>query len=117
MRRVREFLFADAGQRNKFRGLAVAERDRPGLVEKQRVDVASGFDRASRHGQNIESHETVHSGNSNRRQERADRGRNEGNKKRDEHDHADAAARIIRKARDGRDRDDKNDASIRREEC
>ena len=60
LRSVRKFLFAHAGQRNKFRGLAVAEGDCPSLVEKQRVDVASSFNRASRHGENIKSHQAVH---------------------------------------------------------
>ena len=47
LRRVGELFFTDAGQRNEFRRLPVAEGDRAGLVEKQGVDVASGFDRAS----------------------------------------------------------------------
>jgi len=37
---VRQFRFGDAGNRHKLGGLAVAERDRAGLVEQQRVDVA-----------------------------------------------------------------------------
>ena len=40
LRRVGERRLADAGQRHELGGLAVAERDRPRLVEQQRVDVA-----------------------------------------------------------------------------
>src|ERR1019366_7569862 len=109
LRRVREFLFAHAGQRNKFRSLAVAEGDRPCFVKKQRVDVSSRLNRASRHSENIESHETVHPGYSNRGQKRADRRRNEGDEERDENDHADPASCIIRKARNGRNREDKDE--------
>src|SRR4051794_27562592 len=40
-------------------GLPVAERDRPGLVEQQRVDIAGGLDRPTGHSQHIEAHEPV----------------------------------------------------------
>ncbi len=44
LRRVSKLGFADARQRQEFSCLAVAKRDRAGLVEEERVDVACGFD-------------------------------------------------------------------------
>jgi hypothetical protein len=65
------------GSGNKFRRLAVAERDGAGLVEQQRVDVARGLHRAAGHRQHVEAHQPVHAGDADRRKQRADRGRNQ----------------------------------------
>ena len=57
-----------AADRQELRRLAVAERDRAGLVEQQRVDVARRLDRAARHGEHVEADEAVHAGDADRRQ-------------------------------------------------
>ena len=84
---------ADAGERNEFGRLPVAEGDRAGLVEQQRVDVARRLDRAARHRQHVEPHEPVHAGDADRRQQRADRRRDQGDEQRDQHQHADGCRR------------------------
>jgi hypothetical protein len=43
----------DAGRRMELRRLAVAERDRAGLVEQQHVDIARRLDRAARRGEHV----------------------------------------------------------------
>ena len=65
-------------------GLAVAERDRAGLVEQQDVDVAGGLDRAARQREDVAAHEAVHAGDADRAQQRADRRRDERDEQRDE---------------------------------
>ena len=47
LRGVGQFLLVDAGRRMERRRLAVAERDRAGLVEQQHVDVAGRLDGAA----------------------------------------------------------------------
>ena len=51
----------DAGRGMNAR-LAVAERDRAGLVEQQHVDVAGGLDGAARGGDHVGLHHAVHAG-------------------------------------------------------
>ena len=69
---------------------AVAVRDRAGLVEQQRRDVARRLDRAARHREHVALHEPVHAGDADRREERADRRRDEADEQGDEHRDADA---------------------------
>ena len=52
----------DARHRDELGGLAVAERDRAGLVEQQHVDVARRLDRAARQGEHVAAHQPVHAG-------------------------------------------------------
>ena len=73
--------------RHELGRLAVAERDRAGLVEQQRVDVARRLDGAARHGEHVEAHQPVHAGDADGRQQRADRGRDQGDEQRDQHEH------------------------------
>ena len=86
------------------RRLAVAERDRAGLVEQQRIDVARRLDRAAGHGEHVEAHQAVHAGDADGREQRADRGRDQRHEQRDEHDDRDGAAGIGGEARDRRRR-------------
>ena len=65
--------FSDARHREERCCLAVADRDRPGLVEQQHVDVARGLDRPPRERQDVAAHEPVHTGDADRRKERSDR--------------------------------------------
>ena len=75
-----------ARHRDELGGLAVAERDRAGLVEQQRVHVAGGLDRAPGHGQHVVLHQPVHARDADGRQERTDGGRDQADQQRDEHD-------------------------------
>ena len=46
----------------EFRGLAIAERDRAGLIQQQHVDVARRFDRAPAHREHILLHQAIDAG-------------------------------------------------------
>ena len=92
LRRVRELVGRDTGDREELGGLAVAEGDGAGLVEQQRVHVAGGLDGAAGHGQHVVLHQPVHAGDADRREQRADRGRDQADQQRDQHDRWTAAA-------------------------
>ena len=79
-----ELELLDAVDRQELGRLAVAERDRAGLVEQEHVDVARGLDRAARHRQHVALDEPVHAGDADRREQRADRRRDERDEKRDQ---------------------------------
>ena len=86
LRRVRELLLRNATRRRpELRGLAVAQRDRSGLVEQQHVDVASGFDRAPRRRHDVRLDHAVHARNADRREQPADRGRNQADEQSHQH--------------------------------
>ena len=87
-----------AGQRDELARAAVAVRDRAGLVEQQRRDVARRLDRAARHREHVALHEAIHAGDADGREERADRRRDEADEQGDEHRDARRARRV------GRDR-------------
>ena len=109
MCRIRQLLFGHAAHRLELGGLAVAERDRAGLVEQQRIDVARRLDRAAGHRQNIEPHQAVHAGDADGRQQGADGGRNKRHEQSHQHDDGDRSARIGGIARDSDRREDEND--------
>ena len=109
-------LLGHAGQREELRRLAVAQRDRAGLVEQQRVDVARRLDRAAGHGQHVEAHQTVHAGDADGRQQRADRGRDQRHEQRDQHDAPTPAAGIGGEARDRGHREDEDDRHAREQD-
>ena len=48
---------------DKFNSLAIPKRDRPGLIEQQRVDIAGCFDCSARGGNDIGLDHTVHASN------------------------------------------------------
>ena len=100
LRRIGQIALADAGKRQEFRRLPVAQRDGAGLVEQQRVDIARRFHRAARHGEHVEAHQPVHAGDADGRQQRADRGRDQRHEQRHQHQHRELAAGIGRKARE-----------------
>ena len=80
---------ASSGSRDAVDGdelgrLAVAERDRAGLVEQQHVDVAGGLDGAARHREHVALHQPVHAGDADRREQRADRRRDQRDEQRDQ---------------------------------
>ena len=101
LRRVRKLALVDAVHGQEFGCLPVAERDRTGLVEQQRIDVARRLHRPAGHGQHVEAHQPVHTGDADGRQKRADRGRNERDEQRDQHDDRNFPTRIGSEARNG----------------
>ena len=113
LRGVGQIAFVDAGQGQKFSRLTIAQRDRAGFVEQQRVHVARRFHRAARHGQHVETHQPVHARNADGGQQRADRRGDQRHEQRHQHQHAQCAARIQREARNRRDREDENDRHAR----
>ena len=115
LRSVGQFVLADAAHRQKFRGLPVAERDGAGLVEQESVDVARGFDRAARHGKDVEAHQPVHSGDADGRQKRADGGGNQGDEQRHQDDDGNGAAGISDVARDRRGGEHEDDGQADQE--
>ncbi len=56
----------DARHRHELGRLAVAERDRAGLVQQQHVDVAARLDRAAGQREHVAAHEPVHAGDADR---------------------------------------------------
>ena len=75
-----------AGDRQEVASLAVAERDRPGLVEQERGHVTGCFDGPPRHREDVALDESVHAGDADRREQRADRRRDEAHEQGDQHD-------------------------------
>ena len=82
---VGEVALGDAGRRDEGRRLAVAERDRAGLVEQQHVHVAGGLDRAAGRRDHVRLDHAVHAGDADRGEQAADRRRDQADEERDEH--------------------------------
>jgi hypothetical protein len=87
LRGICQFLGLNSLGRKKRRRLAIAERDRTGLVEKQHVHVTCGFDRAARHGNDVRLYHPVHPRDANGREQPADGRWNETDQERDEDRH------------------------------
>src|SRR5271163_2240037 len=85
--RLRQLLFRHTRDRDELVGHAVAESDRPRLVEQQRIDVARRLDGAAGRGNDVEADEAVHAGYADRREQAADRGRDQTDEQRDQHRH------------------------------
>ena len=83
----------------KRRRLAVAERDRAGLVEQQHVDVARRLHRAAGSGDDVGLHHAAHAGHADRRQQAADGRRNEAHQQRDQRGDGDRGAELARPRR------------------
>ena len=77
LRRLGQLGLGDARHRDELGRLAIAEGDRPGLVEEEDVAVAGGLDRATGEGEHVAAHEPVHAGDPDRREQRPDRGRDQ----------------------------------------
>ena len=107
--RIGEVLLGDAPNGPERGRLAVAERDGPGLVEKERIHVTGRLDGAAGHGQDIEANQAVHPGDADRGQQRADRGRDQGDEERHKHKQRDRPTRIGSEARDRGRREDEDD--------
>ena len=74
-----------AADGHEFVGHAIAEGDRAGLVEQQRVDVARRLDGAAGGGDDVEADQPVHAGDADRRQQAADGRRDQADEQRDQH--------------------------------
>ena len=81
--------------------LPVAERDRAGLVEEQRVDVAGQFDGLAALRKQVVRERPVHAGDADGGQERADGRRDEADEERHERRHVDGDTKV---AADGEER-------------
>ena len=97
LRRIGQRLLRHARRWQELRGLPVAERDRPGLVQEQRVDVARRLDRAPGHRQHVVLHQPVHARDADGRDECADRRRDEADEERDQDRNRDLGAGVVGK--------------------
>jgi hypothetical protein len=61
---------------------AISERDRPGFIEEQNVDISRRFDRAPAHCEHVALKDTIHSRDANRAEQSADRGWDQTNQQR-----------------------------------
>ena len=105
---LRELGLLDAWHRQELRGLAVAERDRAGLVEQQHVDVARGLDGAAGEREHVAAYEAVHARDSDRRQQGADRGRDQRDEQGDQRRDRDICVRELRERTQGYDHDEED---------
>ena len=115
LRGVGERRVADARRRTELGRLPVAQRDRAGLVEQQRIDVAGRFDRAAGHRQHVLLDEPVHAGDADRRDQRADRRRNQADQQRDQHGNRNRRAGVVGKRLE-RHHDEQEDERQHREQ-
>ena len=104
----REVLGRNAIDRQEFGRHAIAEGDRAGLVEQQRIDVARRLDRAAGGRDDVEADQPVHAGDADGRQKPADRRRNEADEQRDQHGRRQVRPRIFGDRPQG-DADDQED--------
>ena len=87
--RIRQPLCRCPFHGQKFNRLAVAQRNRAGLVEQKDVHVAGGFDGLARHGNDVRLDHTVHAGDADGGEQAADGGRNKADEEGDDHRHGD----------------------------
>ena len=72
MRGIGQFLVLDSVDRQKLHRLPIAQSNRAGLVEQQRVHIAGGFHRLAAHGQHVVLHDAVHAGDADGGKQSAD---------------------------------------------
>ena len=105
-----------ARQRDELGRLAVAQRDRAGLVQQQRVHVAGRFDGASRHRQHVVLDEAVHAGDADGREQATDRRRDQADEQRNQHEQRLRRARIDRKRLQRHHGDQEHDRQARQQD-
>ena len=112
LRRLGEIARVDAGHRDQLGGLAVAQRDRAGLVEQQHVDVAGRLDGASGEGEHVSAYQSIHAGDADCAQQRADGRRDQCDEQRDQRRDGDGCARVggVRTQRGDNDEEDQRQA-------
>ena len=69
------------------RRLAIPERNRARLIQQERIDIAGGLHRASRHGEHVVLHQAVHTGDADGRKQSANGGWNQANQQRHQDEH------------------------------
>ena len=92
LRRLRELALGDPARRQERGRLAVAERDRAGLVEEEHVHVARRLDRPARGRDHVRLDHAVHAGDADRGEQPADGRRDEAHEQRDEDGEPDGRA-------------------------
>ena len=93
--------------------LAVAQRDRAGLVEEEYVDVPGSLHRTTREGDDVALDEAVHPRDADRGQQTADGGRDEGDEERDQNRLRHRAVRVVGEGAQGDDRHEEGDRQPR----
>ena len=91
LRGCSQIIRLNAGRGMKPDRHAVSQRDRPGLIQEQHVDIARRFDCAPAHCEDVALKDTVHSGDANRAEQSADRRWDQTNQQRDENGMENAA--------------------------
>ena len=84
--RIGKLLLGNARSRNKFRRAAVAQRDRAGFVEQERVNVARCFHGAAGHRKNVALNHAVHARDTDGGKQSADRRGDQADEQRDQHE-------------------------------
>ena len=115
LRGVGEPFASDAGRGHELAGLAVAERDRAGLVEEQHVDVARGLDGAAGRREDVALQQAVHAGDADGAEQAADGRRNEADQQRDQRRDGEGDVRVSAE-RFQRDDDEQEDEGERGEQ-
>ena len=83
----------------KLDRLAIAQRDRAGLVQQQHVDVAGRLDRPARHGDHVGLDHAIHAGDADGREQPADGRGNQAHQQGRQHRDGDRRALAGRRAR------------------
>ena len=84
LRCIGQFLVVDSVDRQELDCLPISQRDRAGLVEQQRVDVAGGFHCLAAHRQHIVLHHAIHAGDADGGKQPADGGRDQADQQGDQ---------------------------------
>ena len=82
---IGQFAVADAFDGDELDRLPVAQRDRSGLIQQQRVDVARRLHGFSAHREHVVLHHAIHSGDADGGKQAADRRGNQANEQGDQH--------------------------------
>ena len=114
--RLGEVAGQDVGRREELGRLAVAERDRPGLVEEQHVDVAGRLDGAARHREHVVLEDAVHARDADRREQAADGRRDQADEQRDQDRGRGHALRVERERPQRHRRDQEDDRQSREQD-
>ena len=90
-----KILGAHSIDRIELGGFAIADGDRTGLVQQQRIDVAGGFDGLARLGDDVGLQGAVHTGDADSRQQTADSGRDQADEQRNKRCDGDVGTHVI----------------------
>ena len=98
-RQAADFAGREAAEGHELRGPAVADGDRAGLVQEQRIDVAGHFHRLAALGDDVGPQGAVHAGDADGRQQGADGRGNQADQQGHQRRHVGAQAlhRLVRR--------------------